>query len=76
MYFNIIYTIFFLHLTERFVFHKTFSKLQMNTLVLAFDFIHPVTSDTKIINFTLNTPYNSFIRGSIYFFETMHNTMR
>jgi hypothetical protein len=44
--------------------------------VLIFDCIHPVTSGTKMINFTLNTPYNNFMRGSFrafIFFKTMHN---
>jgi hypothetical protein len=45
---------FFLHLTERFVFHKTFFQIADEHWVLTFDFIHPVTSGTKMINFTLN----------------------
>jgi hypothetical protein len=56
---NLFQIVDFKNLLESFVIVRT----HRGTLwVLIFDFIHPVTSGTKMINFTLNTPYNNYMR--------------
>jgi hypothetical protein len=48
-------------------------RTHRNTLGVDFCFFHPVTSGTKMINSTLNTPYNNFMRGSFRAFIFLNN---